>query len=237
MIYKKVRTVIYVTLKKALYGYLRSALLLYERLAADIRYKRFELSPYNPCGVNKMIEGKQVTIFWHMGDLKVSHADPKEVTKFMSWLEGIHRQPRITMGKLHKYLGMALDFRNPVELPVTMVYYLKGVLEYFLELVTGRSTILSANYLFLFRPEDDRNLLDKEWATSFRRKVEQLLFVTLRARKDIKMDIAFLCNQVRSPDGDYWGNIVRVIRYIRGTLHIPLISSSIGGLMCPLSRT
>ena len=45
----------------------------------------------------------------------------------------------------------------------------------------------------------------------------------LRARKDIKMSIGFLCTWVRSPDKDEWKNIVRVIRYTRVTVHLPLI--------------
>ena len=63
-----------------------------------------------------------------MYNLKLSHVDPKEVTNFMEWLEGIYRELRITRGKLHKYLGMLLDLQIPGELQVTMVEYLKGVL-------------------------------------------------------------------------------------------------------------
>ena len=40
------------------------------------------------------------------------------------------------------------------------------------------------------------------------------------------MDIAFLCNRLRILEEDDLKNLVRVIRYIRGTLHLPLILSS-----------
>ena len=53
--------------------------------------------------------------------------------------------------------------------------------------------------------------------------VAQIIFVTLRARKDIKMAISFIYNQLRIPDKYIWGDLVRVIRYIVGTLHLPLI--------------
>ena len=66
-----------------------------------------------------------------MGDLRVSHLDPKEVTNFMEWIEGIYRGLSITRGKVHEYLGMEIYFQTPGELRVTMVYYLKEVLEYF----------------------------------------------------------------------------------------------------------
>ena len=63
VIYEKGRPVLYFTTNKSLYGYLRSVFLLYERLVADIRCKGFELNPYEPCAANKMIGGKQMTVF------------------------------------------------------------------------------------------------------------------------------------------------------------------------------
>ena len=119
--YEKGRAFLRVTLKKALYGCLRLALLFYERLVAEIRGKGFELNPYDPFVANKMIGGKQIIVFWHMDDLKVSHVDPKEVTKFMEWIEKVYGDLRIKRGKVHKYLGMKLDFWTPGELRLTMV--------------------------------------------------------------------------------------------------------------------
>ena len=66
-----------------------------------------------------------------MDDLKVSYVDPKEVTIFIVWIEGTYGELSITRGKVHKYLGMMLDFRTLGELQITMLNYLKGVLKYF----------------------------------------------------------------------------------------------------------
>ena len=101
-----------------------------------------------------------------------------------------------------------------------MLDYLKGLLEDFPEVVTGRSMIPAANHMLQVRPEDERALLNEERETTFCHTVAQLLFVMYRARKDIKMAISFLCTQVRIPDEDYWVNLVRVLRYSRGTLHL-----------------
>ena len=83
VIYEKVSPVLYITLKKDIYGCLISALLFYEKLVADMRGKGFELNPYDPCVENKMIGGKQVSVCWHVDNLKVFHVEPKEVTIFM----------------------------------------------------------------------------------------------------------------------------------------------------------
>ena len=56
--------------------------------------------------------------------------------------------------------------------------------------------------------------------------VTQILFFTSRSRTYTKMDIDFLCTRVSIPYKDDFGNLVRVIRYIRGTLNLSLILSS-----------
>ena len=48
--------------------------------------KGFELNSYGPCVENKMIGGKQITVFWNVNNLKMPHVEPNEVTNFM---EGI----------------------------------------------------------------------------------------------------------------------------------------------------
>ena len=104
-----------------------------------------------------------------------------------------------------------------------MLDYLKGLLEDFPEVVTGRSTIPAANHMLQVRPEDEKTIIKEEGGTAFHHTVAQLLFVTSSASKYIKMAIYFLCTQVRIPYEVDWGELVRVIRYIIGTLHLPLI--------------
>ena len=41
----------------------------------------FEVNPYDPCVANKTINGLQMTVTWHMDDLKVSYKESTEVTK------------------------------------------------------------------------------------------------------------------------------------------------------------
>ena len=83
-----------------------------------------------------------------------------------------------------------------------MLDYLKGVLEDFPEVITGRSTIPEDNNLFQVRHEDEWMLLNEERSKVLHHTVAQMLFVTSRYRKDIKMDIAFLCNRVRTSEED-----------------------------------
>jgi hypothetical protein len=112
---------------------------------------------------NKIIDGNQFTITWHVKDLKLSHRDETEVTKLNKWLKSIYGQDmRVSRGKKHDYLGMDLEYTIPGEVEVTMVKYLKGVIEDFPECITGRATTPAADRLFNVRAKQNRVLLDEK---------------------------------------------------------------------------
>ena len=68
---KKGEAMLYVRLSKALYGLLQSALLFYHKLRKELEDYGFEINPYDPCAANKIINGSQMTVTWHVDDLKV----------------------------------------------------------------------------------------------------------------------------------------------------------------------
>ena len=75
------KTVLYVELRKALYGTLKAALLFWKLLSKQLVSSwEFVINPYDWCIANKMIDGKECTIIWHVDDLKISHVDPEAVT-------------------------------------------------------------------------------------------------------------------------------------------------------------
>jgi Reverse transcriptase (RNA-dependent DNA polymerase)/Zinc knuckle len=69
------KTILYVQLKKALYGTLQAALLFWKDLSGKLEKWGFEFNPYDNCVANKIINGKQCTILWHVDDLKISHVE------------------------------------------------------------------------------------------------------------------------------------------------------------------
>ena len=79
---RKGMAILYVKMQKALHGLLRSALLFYNKLVADLESDGFVLNPYDSCVANKVVDEKQMMVCWHVGDLKVSHCDPAQVTIF-----------------------------------------------------------------------------------------------------------------------------------------------------------
>ena len=78
---------LYVRLKKALYGCVRSALLWYNLFTALLKDRGFVLNPYDPCIANATINGKQCTIGWYVDDNKISHVDSKVVDEIIALIE------------------------------------------------------------------------------------------------------------------------------------------------------
>ena len=118
---------LYVRLSKALYGMLKAALALYKKLRSDLEEMGFEVNPYDPCVANKIINGTQCTICWHVDDLKISHKDPEVVTQVCNTLSKTYNNKcKIHRGGVHDYLGMDLDYESdPGVLIISMIKYLQ----------------------------------------------------------------------------------------------------------------
>ena len=72
---------------RALYGMLESSLLFYKKLLRDLEKEGFEVNPYDPCVANKIGDGKQLTVTWHVDDLKVSHVKTEVIDDFIQWVQ------------------------------------------------------------------------------------------------------------------------------------------------------
>ena len=80
VVMEKGEQVMYMELLKALYGTLRAACLFWQKLSKQlIDVWGFTPNKYDNCVVNKTINGHQMTVVWHVDDLKVSHVDVEEV--------------------------------------------------------------------------------------------------------------------------------------------------------------
>ena len=73
LILEKGKSVLYLRLQKALYGMMKSTLLLYRKLVSELREMGYVINPYDPYVANKMINGTQMTIRRHVDDLMISH--------------------------------------------------------------------------------------------------------------------------------------------------------------------
>ena len=112
-----------------------SAMLWYKQFRKDLEGVNFKFNPYDPCVANRMIDGKQHTIRFHVDDLMSSHMDPQVNTNFEKWLNqkyGEFGKVKSIRGDVHDCLGMTFEFDKELgEVKVSMIDYIKGMLKEF----------------------------------------------------------------------------------------------------------
>jgi hypothetical protein len=233
---RKGETMLYMKLLNALYGILKAALLFYRKLIKDLMGIGFMINPYDPCVANKTMKGKQTALCWHVDGMQVSHCNPKQVSIMVKWLRMMYEHLfedgsgaiKVCRGAVHEYIGMALDFGTPGQVKVTMLSYMKGIVDNFTKQSGDLKTAITPAAEHLFKINDDATTLTEEMGKVFHNFVAKCLFATKRARPDIHMRVAFLTTRVREPDKNDWKKLQQMIRYIRGTLSLPLILSADG---------
>lgn len=73
----------------------------------------FKINPYIPCVSNKMVNENQMTVCWHVNNLKMIHIDKNAVSIFALKLAKIYRpKTTISRGKVYEYLGLGIDWKS-----------------------------------------------------------------------------------------------------------------------------
>ncbi len=95
-------------------------MLYYRKFSSSLTNRGFMVNPYDPCVWNRDIVGKQMIICFHVDGCKILHLDPKVDNYTIAWLRDEYESVftngsgmmKVSQGKVHKYLGMTLDFRD-----------------------------------------------------------------------------------------------------------------------------
>jgi hypothetical protein len=173
-------------------------------------------------------------------DCKLSHESPEVIDETIGWLreeyESIFEDGsgamKVHRGKVHKYLGMTLDFSNKGQCVVTMFDYLDGIVKAY-DLVKskyddGFVPVTKRRYDSpapdnLFTINEDCEKLPEDMAADFHTIVAKTLYMTKRARPDTCLSVAFLSTRVRAPDRDDWEKLRHLVEYLRKDNTRPLV--------------
>jgi hypothetical protein len=192
-----------VQVQNALYGTMVASLLYYRKFVKSLTDIGFTLNPYDPCVANKMIDGKQMTICFHVDDCKLSHRDPKVVDRIIAYLRKEYEQIFedgsgklvVSRGKVHQYLGMTLDYTIPGRVMIYMYDFLDEIIVAFDKAdPTARGTKPTAAPANLFVVDEDCEKLGTTKAVEFHNLVAKTLYATKRARPDSCTSISFFHN-------------------------------------------
>merc|ERR1711871_1766326 len=119
-----------VKLNKALYGCVQSARLWYNTLSKFLKSIGFEANPVDQCVFNRYNDqGEQTTVCFHVDDGMATSVDLKDLKLFEQQLRSEYgKELKITYGKSHEYLGMALDVKDTY-CEMTMSKYIKDLVK------------------------------------------------------------------------------------------------------------
>jgi hypothetical protein len=223
--------------QNALYGTMVASLLYYLKFVKSLMDIDFVINPYDSCIANKMIEGDQMTICFHVDDCKLSHRKTKVMDRMIEYfrqdyeiiLEDGYGSMTMSRSKIHKYLGMTLDYTVRGQVKITMFYYVNEIITAFDKAEPkGGGTKTSAAPDSLFKLDENCEKLKQDKSVEFHNLVAKTLYSTKRAMSDTCTAIAFMTTRVRAPNKDDWNELVHLMRYIRGTHTMPLILSANG---------
>ena len=221
VVIEKGEKVLYLQVLRPIYGMLESALLFYKKVVKDLKERGFTINPYDPCVANMMVNGKQLTVQWHVDDMKMSHMEKEVLEDLVDYLQykyGLHGDVTTSKGKIHTYLGMKLDYSTPGECKLDMIDYVKDMLKEFpfKSELNGMAVTSQANEnLFKVNKTSGKITMDK--AQLFHTFVAKGLFLCKRARPDIQTAIALMCTRVKDPRQDDWYKLIRLMKWLSQT--------------------
>lgn len=220
---EKGKPVLYAELRKVLYGMLQAALKFWQQVTQDLVSLGYTINPYDWCVANKVVNGKQHTVGWHVDDFILTHEDPSVNDGLISWFQekyGKLSPVTVNRGKIHEYLGMKFNFEHPGEVAVTMFDYVGKIVYEAPEDWSGTAATPATGRLF--DTDATKAKLEETRAALFHHIVAKLLFLCKRARPDIQLVVGFLCTRVKAPDEDDWKKLRRLVQYLRGSRLLPL---------------
>ena len=114
---------------------MKEALLFYIKFVENLKSIGFQLNPYDPCVANKIVDVAQLTVVWHVDNLKVIHIDGGVVTRMVAWLKKTYGRlfkdgsgaMNLNRGMIHEYLGMTLKYSTQGEVKITMYNYIRDI--------------------------------------------------------------------------------------------------------------
>lgn len=213
--FEKGKKVLYLQLLKALYGTLKAALLWYELYVTKLKGLGFTLNPYDRCVANKVINGKQCTVAWHVDDNVATHVDQRVLEKLSDDIRKHVGAITCSSGDSHEFLGMDISMNGDGTVTIGMKRFIQECIDEFPEPVKKGCTTPARSNLFTVDPKSPSLVGPK--ADKFRSLVMKVMYVAQRCRTDLLTTLAFLCTRVDKATNQDWEKLRRLITYMNGS--------------------
>ena len=203
-----------VKLEKALYGLLQSAKLWYERLKdVLINVLDFIVNDYDLCSFNKIVDGVQITIGFHVDDLMMTCVLEYVIINVISTLQREFEGITVTKGDKHSYLGMQISIYKD--------WYTIDMMGYLDKILTARGTDKYTNYPasqdLMETYEEESEMLEESEQKSFHSDVAKILFIAKRTKLAILPAISFLASRVNKANKKDKSKLDKIFAYLNET--------------------
>jgi hypothetical protein len=201
-----------VRLDRALYGCVQSAKLWYDMLTNVLREAGFVANPTDPCVLNAIRNGKQITLVVYVDDIMILTEDDDNIEWVYKTLCKEFDDVKIERGNDLSYLGMHIVIKDGV-VEMSMEAFIDEALKEYGADVTARNTPATAK-LFDLIPGEELNDNERK---KFHTQVMRLLYLAQRLRQDILLPVLFLCTRVKCPTREDNKKLDRVFGYLKQT--------------------
>ena len=116
---------------------------------------------------------------------------------------------------------MDIDWSTEGMVVLTMYDYLEDILNESPPEFDGEDVTPVVSELFTVNIIHQK--LDTPTLELFHHIVAKFLYIAKRARPDLQVGVAFLCKRVKCQNVCDWKKLGRLVRYVRATIHLPLI--------------
>jgi hypothetical protein len=126
-----------------------------------------------------------------------------------------------SMGLIHDYLGITINLDERHKVQFTMIDYLEDILSEMPSDMGGIARTPAQDDLFT--ANEGFPLLNVKDVDFYHRTTARLLFAAKRARPDQQVAVAYMCTRVKAPTVSDYHKLGRTIKYLRGTICMPLV--------------
>ena len=194
-------------------------MLWYKNLRSTLKADGYEINPYDLCVFNKIYEGKQITVIFHVDDLLATSVFKDGLEKLYAVLIKKYEKIKVTRGERYPYpyLEMIANFQQPGVVVIGNPGFMSDLLKEYG--VATFSTTPAGENLFDVRESPPLSIPDAKRFHSF---VAKLLYLRKRTRLDILTLVAFLTTRVQSPTEDDRAKLHKGMGYLFGTIDLSL---------------
>ena len=183
------------------------------------------MNPYEPCGWNAVIDGKQLTTLFHVDNLMAAHMHPGVVTEHIKLLDGVYgtKDPlTVTRGKIHEFLGITIDFSLQRGVAFSQYDFIKKFWKSLPEDLKGSYRNTPAPD-YLFKVDRNADLIDTRRKDEYHTATAKSIFLSQRTRLDMQLPTGFHCTRVKGPNVHDWNKLKHMLGYMWKTRYLPLI--------------